>query len=601
MDNLPKKEELQEYYKKSFWSDLLTILKPRPKPSSKIERVLLLLGCLCFLLPILALWGFVFAYNRLGLRYKRVDPELAGKPKAVYATMVFFALGIPLILFALFLLGIILVKALGHAGTFFIALFIWIIINHLLTNLFMGFFSAWQAGIYNYFSETSRVGSARFADGNDLAPYTRNQSGLYFGLGYLYTAPGHMLTVAGTRGGKGVNLILNNLLGMGNYKGSWIVLDPKGENAAVSGRYQKSIGQEVVHLNPWGLLDLPETGFNPLDTLDANSENLVDDIQLISEALVPIDNSESSNSSEYFNSTARAYITGLLLHLVTSDEPNKSLETLWKWLRLGQKELKELIADMCVNESEHAGEVISATGYSMANLMGGSDKEFSSVMSSAQKWTNFLSSPALRRSLRSSDFDPLSIAEGHMTIYVMIPPDRLKTHYQWLRLVMGILMKVVVRKPNEKVTFLLDEAAAIGYLSEIETALGAYAGYNITVWSIFQDLNQIKRLYKHGWETFMGNCSLKNFFNISDNFSGDYLSKMFGQTSIPSYSAGAGGKHISGASGRQLVTADELRRNSGTTMYTLVDQCPVAEIPKLPYFKALQEGTHYDLNPYFKG
>lgn len=44
---------------------------------------------------------------------------------------------------------------------------------------------------------------------------------------------GHVLTVAPTRSGKGVGLVVPNLL---NYAGSMMVVDPKGENWAVTHR-----------------------------------------------------------------------------------------------------------------------------------------------------------------------------------------------------------------------------------------------------------------------------------------------------------------------------------------------------------------------------
>src|SRR5271166_1286351 len=41
----------------------------------------------------------------------------------------------------------------------------------------------------------------------------------------------HILTVAGSRAGKGVSLIVPNLIW---YEGSALVIDPKGENAAIT-------------------------------------------------------------------------------------------------------------------------------------------------------------------------------------------------------------------------------------------------------------------------------------------------------------------------------------------------------------------------------
>lgn len=116
--------------------------------------------------------------------------------------------------------------------------------------------------------------------------------------GYSFSDKGHLLTVAGTRGGKGTNLIIPNLLGITDYSGSWVVIDPKGENAAITAKYQKSVGRKVVVLNPWDLLnehlDEPQS-YNPLDLLaDKESMHLVDDVQIIAEMLVPIEKGDKN-------------------------------------------------------------------------------------------------------------------------------------------------------------------------------------------------------------------------------------------------------------------------------------------------------------------
>ena len=57
----------------------------------------------------------------------------------------------------------------------------------------------------------------------------------------------HLVTLAGSRAGKGRSLIIPNLL---SYPGSVVCIDPKGENAAVTARYRREVlGQEVVVLS----------------------------------------------------------------------------------------------------------------------------------------------------------------------------------------------------------------------------------------------------------------------------------------------------------------------------------------------------------------
>ena len=65
----------------------------------------------------------------------------------------------------------------------------------------------------------------------------------------------HVMTIAGSRAGKGVSLIIPNLL---FYEGSALVIDPKGENAritagdAAKARNQAAgLGQDVYVLDPF--------------------------------------------------------------------------------------------------------------------------------------------------------------------------------------------------------------------------------------------------------------------------------------------------------------------------------------------------------------
>ena len=66
-----------------------------------------------------------------------------------------------------------------------------------------------------------------------------------------YDGPGHVLTVAPTRAGKGVGAVVPNLL---DHPGPVFVTDPKGENLALTALYRaRALGHDVVALDPFGL------------------------------------------------------------------------------------------------------------------------------------------------------------------------------------------------------------------------------------------------------------------------------------------------------------------------------------------------------------
>src|SRR5580698_371575 len=66
-----------------------------------------------------------------------------------------------------------------------------------------------------------------------------------------YKGEAHLITVAPTRSGKGRDVLIPALL---EYEGSCIVIDPKGQLAAVTGPQRARLGQQVKILNPFNIL-----------------------------------------------------------------------------------------------------------------------------------------------------------------------------------------------------------------------------------------------------------------------------------------------------------------------------------------------------------
>lgn len=574
--------------------ELFDLFKPSPNPEGFTKAILIFVGLI--LSPVTLLGSLIF-YKKGYSRFMNGEfPRLYNLPPIVRVGMI---MGAILIWIGLYLVANTIVVFLfwvfgSTAEQNPLFPFLFLAVNGLATVFVFLWFSKWRGGIIKFLAETKRHGSARFATMKELSPYRKPQ-GFYIGLNTFYKKAGHLLTVAGTRAGKGTNLILLNLLMPWIFnKTSFIIIDPKGELASISANVQRKAGRKVVIINPWNLLSLISTAYNPLDILKNDPLHIVDDVAMVAESIVP--SGKGGSEEDHFKDRARAFISTLLLHLITSAPvEDRHLGTLWLWLRLDQKAWIELIASMILNEDPHIGHIVKAGANEISSLMKNSDREYGSVISTAQKCTDFIKSPSLSKSLQGSDsFSSDDLASGNVTVYICIPFELLDSYSAWLRLVVTSLMRSVVRNPKHDVCFLIEEAAAFGYHSEIEKALGAYAGFGIHIWSIFQTLVQINKTYGDNWENFIANCSVRHFFNVSDNFSCDYISKMFGQTSIPTYDEKG---QLNGATARPLVTHDELRIQSGETIYTVIDQLPPAEIPKFPYY---QMNLECDPNPYYK-
>jgi type IV secretion system protein VirD4 len=355
----------------------------------------------------------------------------------------------------------------------------------------------------------------------------------------------------------------------------------------------------VVVLNPWDLL-VEEVGaahsYNPLDILaDKESPHLVDDIQMIAEMIVPV---EAGSKDPFWSDSARTIIAGLLLHLVTSQaKQDCNLTTLWQWVRLYGEDWDKLVQDMGISKVPINGPIVRNAANEILKLSAAGEDTFGSIISGVLQATDFLKSPMLRKSLESG-FDPKVLADGKTTIYVIIPSDKLKSHFRWLRLVVTSMMRAVIRKPNKKVTFLLDEFAALGYLPEIETALSTYAGYKVTVWPILQTLIQLRANYHDNWQSFIANCNVRQYFSISDNESADYISKAVGMTSHTVTTSAWFGVKDAKSTARELITPDELRRESGKKIFMFIGDLPPTFVDKLPYYLVPRLLERADKNPY---
>ena len=80
-----------------------------------------------------------------------------------------------------------------------------------------------------------------------------------------YEGERHLLMFGPNGSGKGTRFLIPNLLSITDR--SIVVVDPKGELAAVTADYRRTVG-EVVILNPFNVLGLGSDGFNPLALLD---------------------------------------------------------------------------------------------------------------------------------------------------------------------------------------------------------------------------------------------------------------------------------------------------------------------------------------------
>ena len=354
----------------------------------------------------------------------------------------------------------------------------------------------------------------------------------------------HLMTIAGSRAGKGTSVIVPVLL---TYTGSICVLDPKGENATLTCRRRGQgeglpaggLQQDVHVLDPFRVAEVPDhyrSSFNPFAGLDAQSSTFVDDCDSIADALVV---ASAREAQDHWNNSARMVLRGFIAWVAAHDQDLRELQRL---LHL-PPETEDGQDFYSVLEAMHEAPRVAAgvPAQTAAALQGMSDKERDSVLSTVRQNIAFLGSPPMAELLsgRGRSPDLHNWKRGACTVYLCLPAGRLHRHARFFRLFITRLLAAVESDPRETdppALLLLDEMAVLGHMEALETGAGLLAGFGVRIWSVLQDLNQLKHLYRDRWETFMGNSGILQFFGVNDQTTLKYVSDRLGQSSMLSLS-----------------------------------------------------------------
>jgi type IV secretory pathway TraG/TraD family ATPase VirD4 len=162
-------------------------------------------------------------------------------------------------------------------------------------------------------------------------------------------------------------------------------------------------------------------------------------------------------------------------------------------------------------------------------------KEFGSVVSAAQRQTDILDNPEMIACLSASgkgdEVDFKQWHSGTMTVFLCLSAPKFPVFNRWLRLVLTSALDEMTDKLNPPplpVAFMLDELATLGHFQPIENAIGLAAGYGVQLICVFQDVAQMRDLYKSRWASFIGNAGVRALFNLDDFDSAKYWSNFIG-------------------------------------------------------------------------
>jgi len=383
-----------------------------------------------------------------------------------------------------------------------------------------------------------------------------------------YGGPLHVLVFGPNGKGKGTRLLMPNLLQMSG--SSIVVIDPKGELAAVTAPFRRQLGRVVV-INPFDVVrkefvgydDLKSVGFNPLAALDPDAPSFNADAGLLADALIKTDAREPAHWAE----SARALLSTLIMFAVLEARGKAPV-----WAIPGKpppppvptmRRVRQLLCQASVaphESNDYKGLGLPALALTLLDSAweGLSNKaaqftdwnrEIQSIASTAKRQTEPFDDTEIADDLCQDGFDFGALRREPITVYVILPPTMMEKQAQWLRLVLTSALQGVLRarKAGEpKTLFMLDEFFALGHLPIISTVWALARGYGVQIMPVLQDLNQLKMIYPHNWETFLGMAGAVASFAPNDITTAEWLSRRCGDTTRLSQTTSASESDNSG-------------------------------------------------------
>jgi len=478
-----------------------------------------------------------------------------------------------------------------------IAALMWVLIDNLTVGtdrlLVLGMAgSIAAAGIlffaYHLYRRPSDAhGTAAFATPADIGRAGLRSRGVILGKKggrfVRFVRPGHLLTFAPTRSGKGVGVVIPNLL---DHPGSVVVTDIKGENYRITARHRGTLGP--VHAFAPFDPEIESACYNPVEFIRTGTVNEVDDARLIAEMIVAPENHEPN----HWEREARVLVTGLLLHIAHDLPPGRrNLRELRVLLMRSREGFDGVLTGMA--DAKHPIVQRIAQGFSQKE-----DKERSAVISTAQTRTEVFDSPQLGAITSRSTFRLEDLKNGVMSVFLIIPPEYVSVYQPFLRLMVGLTTAAMTRNkriPRYPVLFLLDELPALGPMRPIEDGIGYLAGYGAHLWLFVQDLDQLQKTYRK-WRSMIANCAVRQAFNVQDDETALLLSLMLGQRTVKVSSGSKSGRFpwLGLASnyseqhseiGRPLLAPSEIMLLPESCQLLFVQGCRPILAQKLRYFE----------------
>lgn len=210
------------------------------------------------------------------------------------------------------------------------------------------------------------------------------------------------------------------------------------------------------------------------------------------------------------------------------------------------------IANMC--KSNEMGEMLindyleglpdthpAKTVFAMATIA--ADKTRSSFFTSALGTLRLFTNPNIAEMTSKSDFSLADLGKEKTVLYMMIPDDK-KTYYPLVSILITQMYSLQVEVANEyggrlpvNIDYDLDEIGNFPVIPSLPAMLAAGRSRGVRVYTIWQDLQQMKSKYKDDYENIKSNCRVQMFLMTTSDETKKAMSESLGKYTVEVSSA----------------------------------------------------------------
>ena len=365
----------------------------------------------------------------------------------------------------------------------------------------------------------------------------------------------HVLLYAPTRTGKGVGVVIPNLL---TWPDSVVVLDVKRENWEATAGFRAAHGQSVFLFDP---LD-PEgrtARFNPLGHIDRTDPIAVlDELQKLAGMLFPA----PDNADPFWAEAARAGLIGVGVYVAETPELPFSLGAIYAELTSGDARTR---LRAILQARADAGRPLSVGAASaLSNFCSASENTFASIKQTITARMSLWLSPRACAATEASDFDLRELRAKRISLYLGVTLDNLARVAPLYNLLYQQLVDLNTReRPTAErhpfqVLLLFDEFARLGHAGVIAHGFAYLSGYGLRLLPVLQSPAQLRAQYGADLaEEIMANCAVEIAFAPKELKIARDLSERIGYWTYQSQSMS---RPSSFSTGRRSITESGQRR-----------------------------------------